>query len=585
MEQDAESILVIELMAHCFIAMDNFLAAKDISLKGLAIDAQYDGMHYAAAMSYSGLSEYTDAIEHLNTALEINPQEVRYYNALAQFYMVRKYVAKAVNTLERALAIDPDNTDSLGMLSQIYYEHIDKAKGKSLMDRALSIDPESKLLLSFKADQSMRDDRFDDATHLLEQAMIDDPNDWRIRDSLIDARLSKNVLYNWLVYKWSGIKQARYMIIFLDLCIVLFGGIATREQHESSGLYPFWFYLFLTIALYRLLAWVIRFISHLIYTIVRWKVGWRSYLNMANHIMLSAIFSLLCFIIYLQGDKSFFWFATSMCTLIFVVITFGIFIIESPRKKQYFRIYLGLIYSMGIINFLSHFFVWSWSNKVAEYMMFVVFVPLIGLVVIDSVKDAFDSKKRKKDEDLKQKLEAKKNKTWKDHVVDWSMIPLFFGLQIIGIVCMDNVIQILRFSIIWGILGIIGATIGYKYLRSKDSRVVRYLVDHETSDESSSRILRVILEMVMTVVLLGMILTVFVPLGTTTEHRVLITEHGRDQSPSKIYVIVEIEGEEQKLRPSRTVYRNTSYGDSLLLTRRRGLFGVDFISDFEILED
>lgn len=91
---------------------------------------------------------------------------------------------------------------------------------------------------------------------------------------------------------------------------------------------------------------------------------------------------------------------------------------------------------------------------------------------------------------------------------------------------MTNVIQIGRFTMIWGLLGILAVSIGYSYLKKSDSRITKYLLDQDTSKESISRIVRVFLEMVLAVIILGMLVMISLPIGSMTEHQVRIIVHG-----------------------------------------------------------
>lgn len=68
-----------------------------------------------------------------------------------------------------------------------------------------------------------------------------------------------------------------------------------------------------------------------------------------------------------------------------------------------------------------------WAKFFVDSMMFIVFVTIIGLVVMDGIKDGFSSKEKVRDRRLKEALGDEKVKlNWVDHLVNWSIIPHFF---------------------------------------------------------------------------------------------------------------------------------------------------------------
>ncbi|MDP8254373.1 MAG: tetratricopeptide repeat protein [Candidatus Alcyoniella australis] len=76
--------------------------------------------YYLLGVSSMELGDSTGALESLLMAVEINPQEPRYHDAVGLVYYSKERFDKAINHFKQALALDPNYSDSHHNLGTVY---------------------------------------------------------------------------------------------------------------------------------------------------------------------------------------------------------------------------------------------------------------------------------------------------------------------------------------------------------------------------------------------------------------------------------------------------------------------------------
>lgn len=82
-------------------------------------------IHYKLGVLHLGEREYPDAMKELTAAIELNPEEATYYNALGFAYFARGIFDKAIANYNKAVELKPDYSEAYLNLSAVYIEQKD----------------------------------------------------------------------------------------------------------------------------------------------------------------------------------------------------------------------------------------------------------------------------------------------------------------------------------------------------------------------------------------------------------------------------------------------------------------------------
>ncbi|EDY87406.1 tetratricopeptide repeat domain protein [gamma proteobacterium HTCC5015] len=97
--------------------------------------------YYLKGSSYIALEQYEDAIDSLNTAISLDPEEASFYKERSRAYQFNKQLDLAYLDLQRSLMLDPTNTYAIRRtryLSDDFSIRAKERKDKSLFSEAMS---------------------------------------------------------------------------------------------------------------------------------------------------------------------------------------------------------------------------------------------------------------------------------------------------------------------------------------------------------------------------------------------------------------------------------------------------------------
>lgn len=106
-----ELINILQTLAEQAYLYRKYELAKKTFAKILDIDNQKDSAHYYLGMIAINELKYDVAINHLESAVKINPEEAKYHFQLAELYsLVEKDYTVIANEYKEALRLEPDNS-------------------------------------------------------------------------------------------------------------------------------------------------------------------------------------------------------------------------------------------------------------------------------------------------------------------------------------------------------------------------------------------------------------------------------------------------------------------------------------------
>lgn len=130
------------------------------------------------------------AVEHLEKARELDPQDTETLLDLSQLYRVGRSMEKAKEALEALLEIEPDNADALTALAGVYLETGEPNKGVEALERVTQTDGTDRRRLGMLAeayqDAGRHKDAADTFAKLLDQARSVGTNTLEIRRALAE---------------------------------------------------------------------------------------------------------------------------------------------------------------------------------------------------------------------------------------------------------------------------------------------------------------------------------------------------------------------------------------------------------------
>lgn len=126
---------------------------------------------YYLGLALSGNRRYDEAIEALNTALELDPIQLQAHVALGDAYLKLGDLSEAEAAYYRALKIRPEFANALEGLGRLEEAKADEAKAVQFYERAIASNRGFPEAYASLGDLYLRRDRLDEAVRLLKEAV------------------------------------------------------------------------------------------------------------------------------------------------------------------------------------------------------------------------------------------------------------------------------------------------------------------------------------------------------------------------------------------------------------------------------
>jgi len=131
-----------------------------------------------AADQSSATKDWTTARDEYSRALDLNPQLVRPYSGLGQYYRATKDWAAAIGIYQQGLAILPEEPWLTMGLAQTYSESGDTESGLPYFEKALQLQPENAFFHTQAGNALSRLQRWDEAIVAYQRALELDPQQY-----------------------------------------------------------------------------------------------------------------------------------------------------------------------------------------------------------------------------------------------------------------------------------------------------------------------------------------------------------------------------------------------------------------------
>ncbi len=159
----------------------NYDAAFDLLKHCIELNHYAAEAYYGLTPLYAEMGMDTLALENMEKAVSLRPDNVTYQERLAQTYLGTKQWDKAINTYERIMSYSPTRTDVLGILIQLYGQNKDYDNIIRCLDRVENIEGASEqTALSKMHIYSLKGEK-DKELQVLEDLVKKHPNDMNYR--------------------------------------------------------------------------------------------------------------------------------------------------------------------------------------------------------------------------------------------------------------------------------------------------------------------------------------------------------------------------------------------------------------------
>jgi tetratricopeptide (TPR) repeat protein len=132
---------------------------------------------FQKAVNEAKKGEYSQAIKHFRTVIDVIPHHVDARRNLAMAYLEAGNITKAKEHLTECLQLDPNNIWTYVLLGNIYAKHENNLDvGVFYYEKGVSINPQDNILLNNYAALKMEQGKVTDAKELFEKALAADPS-------------------------------------------------------------------------------------------------------------------------------------------------------------------------------------------------------------------------------------------------------------------------------------------------------------------------------------------------------------------------------------------------------------------------
>jgi serine/threonine-protein kinase len=121
---------------------ENLSKSRDAAQKALELRPDLPESHLAMGLYHYGLKEYDKALEEMEIASQISPNNIAVLKGIAYVQRRRGNFETAVENLEKALELDPQDMELIGAIGEIYIPLRDYQKANAYFDRVISLAPD-----------------------------------------------------------------------------------------------------------------------------------------------------------------------------------------------------------------------------------------------------------------------------------------------------------------------------------------------------------------------------------------------------------------------------------------------------------
>jgi len=158
--------------------------------------------HYLLALIYSSRQDFTKAAEEYESILKhysaLDPENTQVYKYLAQLYYSQNKIDKAIDQYQKILTIEPKNAEVMYLLGSLFLEANDRAQAVDVFKEAIRVDPEHEGSLNSLGYVYAEDGvNLEEALDLVKRALTISPDNGAYLDSL-----------GWVYYKKGMFSEA-----------------------------------------------------------------------------------------------------------------------------------------------------------------------------------------------------------------------------------------------------------------------------------------------------------------------------------------------------------------------------------------
>ena len=273
--------------------------AKQLLMQCLTEDPNNDSVFGLLAQLELQADEYEQALEYINTAIGLDPQDAHYHLTKGRIYIQMKNYKLATDSLNAVRSIDPYEPLSYAYRALICNHKKDFSMSLVNADKCLAIDPENVFARNLRSTALLKLGREEEGYQTIEGALHEDPENsfthsnygWGLlekgqgkkslehfRESLrldptneyAKAGMAEALKANFFVYRWflkyqfwMSNQVARNQWVFIIGFYVVFrvlSSVAERNPEYSSITTP----ILILAGLFAFSTWVMRPLSNLI---------------------------------------------------------------------------------------------------------------------------------------------------------------------------------------------------------------------------------------------------------------------------------------------------------------------------------
>ncbi|MBO9489891.1 tetratricopeptide repeat protein [Endozoicomonas sp. G2_1] len=204
------------------INLKRLFAAQHEAIIGLELEPNSAYAHYTLANLFQLKRDFDKALQHINDALILSPDNVSFLVLLSAIQLDVGQLQEAKVTLERALALAPSEPEVLGLFGDYWYELNELSKAEIYYNEALSIEPQHFSSLVGKGRTLLRNGNVIEAKEHAIWALQQQPNNSTALALLTSVKARQSPLMGiwWRINTWlvSG-NNARTIVLLISAYI------------------------------------------------------------------------------------------------------------------------------------------------------------------------------------------------------------------------------------------------------------------------------------------------------------------------------------------------------------------------------
>lgn len=247
-----------ELALTLIILSHSMLKEHETALKtgdeALRIHADSSDIHYAVGTAHLRAKQSYPAAKHLQIAVNQNPLMPSYLINLGIAYWSLNKKEKALDCLNKALNLDPENDHALNLKSQLQKDQKKVFEALGSINKALQLSPDDSDNHLVKGEFEMMQGNNETAANHFQEALRLNPTDIKARTLLIESLFRSDKTNNLLNRTYPSPKDH----ISVHLLVLIFGVMVFNYYAGSGGITSppqIWVWLLL---LPFLFFWVIK---------------------------------------------------------------------------------------------------------------------------------------------------------------------------------------------------------------------------------------------------------------------------------------------------------------------------------------